>query len=141
MTNSPDATTGLSFLLYRSNAAPWLTNDDMRAILASARDRNRDLSLTGCLHHEAGLFFQWLEGPAPAVQEVLALLRRDRRHSALNILSSGPLEHRLFRNWTMRYSDRDQMSLMDWFAGSDSSTVNPQDYVRSVVSFLRMLPG
>ena len=113
----------------------------MRAILVSARDRNRDLALTGCLHHESGLFFQWLEGPAPALREVLALLMRDRRHDAVQILSSGPLEHRLFRNWTMRYSDRDQMSLMDWCARSGSSTVNPRDYVGGVVSFLRMLPG
>ena len=66
---------------------------------------------------------------------------RDRRHDAVQMLSSGPLEHRLFRNWTMRYSDRDQMSLMDWCARSGSSTVNPRDYVGGVVSFLRMLPG
>ena len=58
MTNRLDGLTGLSFLLYRSNAAPWLSDDDMRAILVSARDRNRDLAFTGCLHHESGLFFQ-----------------------------------------------------------------------------------
>lgn len=141
MTNRLDGLNGLSFLLYRSNAAPGLSDDDMRAILDSARGRNRRLDLTGCLHHEAGLFFQWLEGPAPALREVMALLMRDRRHDQVQILSAGGLEHRLFRNWTMRYSDRDQVSLMDWFARSGSSTVNPGDYAGGVASFLRMLPG
>ncbi len=96
----------------------------MQDILRTARHRNQSLGLTGCLHHEDGLFFQWLEGPA------------DDRHRDFEILDQGALDHRRFQDWRMRFSDRDRASLMDWFARSDSSTVHRGDYAGGVVAFM-----
>lgn len=139
MTNRLDGIEGLGFFLYRSLASPALTGDDMRRILDKARQRNQSLGLTGCLHFEAGLFFQWLEGPAPALRMVLTSIAGDDRHSAVEVLDAGALDHRRFQDWRMRYSERGQESLMDWFARSDSSTVNRNDYASGVTAFLMAL--
>lgn len=130
---------GLGFFLYRSAAQPWLDGSEMQDILRSARRRNQLLGLTGCLHHEDGLFFQWLEGPAPALVQVRDLILRDGRHQDITFLDQGPLDHRRFQDWRMRFSDRERASLMDWFAGSDNSTVDRGDYAGGVVSFMMSL--
>ena len=127
---------GLGFVLYRSTATAALSEAGLRNILATARERNQKLGLTGCLHHEDGLFFQWLEGPSDSLVKVLAAIQADGRHDHVDLLDQGPLDHRRFQNWRMRFSDRDSASLMDWFARSDSSTVDRKHYTNGIVSFL-----
>ena len=126
----------LGYLLYRSVARPGMQRDELERILHHARDRNRAAGLTGCLHHEDGLFFQWLEGPADGLRKVVASLMDDDRHRDFEILDQGALDHRRFQDWRMRFSDRDRASLMDWFARSDSSTVHRGDYAGGVVAFM-----
>lgn len=135
MTNNHDFD-GLAYVVYRSLAVDRLTETDLDDILQSARDRNQNLSVTGCLHFEDGLFFQWIEGPASAVGEVFRMINEDPRHSDLTILGEGPLDMRRFQEWRMRFSDRDDGSLMDWFANSEVPTVDRKDYAGGVVSFL-----
>ena len=136
MTSDLDDLQGLGFVLYRSTARAGLDGSAMQDILRTARHRNQSLGLTGCLHHEDGLFFQWLEGPADGLQKVVASLMDDDRHSDFEILDQGALDHRRFQDWRMRFSDRDRASLMDWFARSDSSTVHRGDYAGGVVAFM-----
>ena len=136
MTSDLDDLQGLGFVLYRSTARAGLDGSAMQDILRTARHRNQSLGLTGCLHHEDGLFFQWLEGPADGLRKVVASLMDDDRHRDFEILDQGALDHRRFQDWRMRFSDRDRASLMDWFARSDSSTVHRGDYAGGVVAFM-----
>ncbi|AZY93446.1 MULTISPECIES: BLUF domain-containing protein [Paracoccus] len=136
MTSDLDDLQGLGFVLYRSTARAGLDGSTMQDILRTARHRNQSLGLTGCLHHEDGLFFQWLEGPADGLRKVVASLMDDDRHRDFEILDQGALDHRRFQDWRMRFSDRDRASLMDWFARSDSSTVHRGDYAGGVVAFM-----
>lgn len=136
MTSDLDDLQGLGFVLYRSTARAGLDGSAMQDILRTARHRNQSLGLTGCLHHEDGLFFQWLEGPADGLRKVVASLIDDDRHRDFEILDQGALDHRRFQDWRMRFSDRDRASLMDWFARSDSSTVHRGDYAGGVVAFM-----
>ena len=127
---------GLGYFLYRSSAAPGLNSGDRQDILRSARHRNQALGLTGCLHFEDGMFFQWLEGPKEGLIEVVEQILEDDRHEDITILDQGALDLRRFQDWRMRFSDKDRASLMDWFASSGKSTVRPQDYAGAVVAFL-----
>lgn len=136
MTSDLDDLQGLGFVLYRSTARAGLDGSAMQDILRTARHRNQSLGLTGCLHHEDGLFFQWLEGPADGLRKVVASLMEDDRHRDFELLDQGALDHRRFQDWRMRFSDRDRASLMDWFARSDSSTVHRGDYAGGVVAFM-----
>ncbi|MBU2957468.1 BLUF domain-containing protein [Paracoccus sp. 1_MG-2023] len=136
MTSDPDQDEQLAFLLYRSAASPDLGDEDLQRILVAARRRNEERGLTGCLHHEDGMFFQWLEGPQGPLAEVVAMIRDDPRHSELTILEQGRIAQRRFDDWRMRFSDRDSGSLMDWFAAIGGSTFNRGDYAGGVTSFL-----
>lgn len=136
MTNEPQTGAELTYFLYRSTARDNLSQDDLEQIVAEARARNQDLSLTGCLHHEDGLFFQWLEGPKHALDTVIALIRQDPRHLDMTELSYGPLPGRHFGEWTMRSTDRDKASLLDWFATQKVSTIDRGAYAGSVSAFL-----
>ena len=107
-----------------------------KAGLHSARHRNQALGLTGCLHFEDGMFFQWLEGPRAGLVQAVDLILADDRHQEITVLDQGALDQRRFQDWRMRFSDRDRASLMDWFASSDKSTVRPKDYAGAVVAFL-----
>lgn len=126
----------LTHFLYRSNAIATLSDDDIEDIVAVAITRNEMLELTGCLHFEDGLIFQWLEGPREALDAVIASIRADRRHTDIVDLSYGPLNGRRFSEWRMRTSNRGNASLLDWFAESDVPTVDRGAYVGSVIAFL-----
>lgn len=130
---------GLACFLYRSTAVEGISNADLKDILLTARGRNAAAGLTGCLHHEAGLFFQWLEGPKEALNPVVQSILRDTRHREVIVLQDGALDQRRFQDWRMRFTDRDQGSLMDWFAQSGVSTVNQADYAQGIVAFLKTI--
>lgn len=136
MTSESGPDQGLTYFLYRSNARPNLTSEDLRSIVAEARQRNGACGVTGCLHFEDGLFFQWLEGPRMALDRIIALIRDDPRHEDITDLSYGPLSGRRFADWSMRSTDRDRASLLDWFASNQVSTIDRGAYAGSISAFL-----
>jgi hypothetical protein len=133
------ATTSLGFCLYRSLARPGLDAGDLDRILQHARARNERVGLTGCLHYEEGMFFQWIEGPRFALFGLLDALRDDDRHMDVTVLDQGPLQQRLFQDWQMRFSDRRVASLLDWLAERRHQPENPADYAGGVGRFLAAL--
>lgn len=130
---------GLSYLLYRSLAAPGLGQDDLDQILAGSRARNRQRGLTGCLHYEGGLFFQWLEGPRPALSRLLDALQADARHLGLTVLDQGPLPERVFRDWEMHFSDARIASMMERLADrrAQGAAVADAPRIRAFLSMRR----
>ena len=124
---------------YRSVGVDQLGDDDLRAILHVARGRNADAGLTGCLHFEDGMFFQWLEGPQSMLEQVILSIRADQRHHSLTVLSEGFQDARRFGDWSMRFSERHQGSLLDWLANSDAVTVKSRTYAEAIARFLHSL--
>lgn len=129
----------ISYSLYRSTASRNLQASELEDILRTARSRNLALGLTGCLHYESGLFFQWLEGPAEAVAEVLESIRKDDRHRDVVVLISGTQDKREFQDWKMRFSDSSNASLLDWLASAQVSTLDRRNYADGVMTFLQSI--
>lgn len=94
---------GLLSILYTSNARAPFGDDDLAALLAQSRASNAARDLTGMLLYRGGRFVQVLEGPEPAVRDLLAAIRQDSRHSDMRVLIEQPIAHREFREWTMGY--------------------------------------
>ncbi|MET3469293.1 BLUF domain-containing protein [Microbacterium sp. 1262] len=94
---------GLLSILYTSNARAPFGDDDLAALLAQSRASNAARDLTGMLLYRGGRFVQVLEGPEPAVRDLLATIRQDSRHSDMRVLIEQPIAHREFREWTMGY--------------------------------------
>ena len=96
--------TELQRLIYASRWAPGLEpriGSEVRRIVETSFPRNRDSGLTALLLAHDGWFVQALEGGRPAIAAAMHRIFRDRRHGELHILSSGAVETRAFREWTM----------------------------------------
>jgi len=96
----------LATIVYRSRAVAPLAPPDLKALLQVAQTRNRREAVTGIMLYDDNCFFQWLEGPAESVKRVMSSIRRDRRHTDLEILDDRPAGARMFADWEMRLATR-----------------------------------
>jgi hypothetical protein len=87
------------FYISRSLARP----DELDALLRLARQHNERRGVTGTLLFTGGHFAQLLEGPAAALAETMAVIRRDRRHEAIHELLGGPITQRRCGAWSMAF--------------------------------------
>ncbi|MDW5418715.1 BLUF domain-containing protein [Iodobacter sp. CM08] len=96
-------------LLYVSQAASGITEEQVKDILKSAQQKNPATGLTGVLVHGGGLFMQVLEGPEQVVLRLYVKILDDRRHSDCQILHISPANDRIFEKWSMGIIESDPM--------------------------------
>ena len=72
-------------------------------ILATARERNTKVDVTGALLFTEGRFVQTLEGNRDAVRETYLRIAEDPRHSQVEILSAQFSDRRRFKQWSMAF--------------------------------------
>jgi hypothetical protein len=96
----------LKSLLYASVST--LAADEEHAeigrIVQVARERNARLGVTGTLIYNRARFAQVLEGPAEAVDEIMARILRDQRHEKVTVVDVLETTRRCFANWSLSYS-------------------------------------
>ena len=92
----------LKRIKYVSRFDQPLSEEAIRAIGEQSQANNERLGLTGVLMASGGLFYQVLEGPAEAVDEVYAKIVADGRHTDLLLLSSEDNVTRTFPDWSMK---------------------------------------
>ena len=80
---------------------------EIAAILARARRNNARNGITGALLFSAGFFAQVLEGPLAAIERVFERIQCDPRHGEVTILQAGPIERRVFPDWSMGFAGTD----------------------------------
>lgn len=88
-------------LTYTSLASFDLESDDLEAIHRSALELNALDGITGLLVFNGSRFLQIVEGEEAAVDELVERLRRDRRHSSLEVRAESEVEQRSFPDWSM----------------------------------------
>ena len=103
---APSGERPLATLCYRSKASRLPNADDLANLLTKARSRNKAAGVTGMLVHEGGRFFQWLEGPSEALDDLWTSIRRDDRHGEIELLGEGVTPIRLFSDWDLRFLSR-----------------------------------
>ena len=116
---APSAERPLATLCYRSKASRLPNADDLANLLSLARSRNKATGVTGMLVHEGGRFFQWLEGPSEALDDLWTSIRRDDRHGEIELLGEGVTPIRLFSDWDLRFLSR---SATDAPTGGDEAS-------------------
>ena len=91
------------------------TRVQIEDILSVARARNESLGITGALMFNEGRFIQILEGREVDVKAVFESIRRDPRHSDVDILSIVPWGKRRFESWSMAFVGTSE-SARDYYA-------------------------
>lgn len=93
-------------LLYVSRATlpTNMDEDEIAHILATARERNGALGVTGALIFTRDNFAQLLEGPRSAINELMIGIRRDARHTDVRVVREENGVIRRFHGWNMVYN-------------------------------------
>ena len=91
----------LKSLTYTSLASLDLTDDQLSDIHRSARDLNAIDGITGLLVFNGTHFLQVIEGSANAIDDLVERLRRDPRHSGLEVRDERAIDDRSFPDWSM----------------------------------------
>ncbi len=93
--------TRLRQLFYLSRAATKLTDVDIRQIVQTSQRNNRRKDITGCLLYSGQHFAQVLEGDAAALDELVARIAKDSRHSGFVVVIDREVSVRRFPDWSM----------------------------------------
>lgn len=89
-------------LAYVSQASGTLTKADLAALMRHARRRNKELGITGLLLVDPPTFLQIIEGPADAVEALMADIEADPRHHDIEVIHvDGHCPEREFGQWLM----------------------------------------
>jgi hypothetical protein len=91
----------LKSLTYTSLAKLDLDAADLEAIHRTAREVNALEGVTGLLIFNGTHFLQIVEGAPHAVDDLVERLRRDRRHSGIEIRDQREIAERSFPDWSM----------------------------------------
>jgi len=91
----------LKSLTYTSLARLDLGPDDLEAIHRTARELNALDGITGLLVFNGTHFLQIVEGSQPAIDDLLSRLRRDTRHTGIEVRDERSVSARSFPDWTM----------------------------------------
>lgn len=88
-------------LIYVSRAAPGLDADDLDKIHHSAVNLNALDGITGLLVYNGSHFLQIVEGASDAIDDLLERLRRDPRHSDIQVVDETMVDAISFPDWSM----------------------------------------
>jgi hypothetical protein len=115
--SNPDAvqieTEDVSFL-YQMAYCSILTQEQdepaIKAMVAQAQRNNLAHNITGMLMIEQGLVIQWIEGKKADVRALWAKLQDDPRHHCLvELIHRSFVTERLFPDWSMQRTTREEM--------------------------------
>jgi len=103
-------------LLYISAGTKDFSEPELEAILATARENNGSLNVTGMLLYHEGSFIQALEGEQSVVEGLYQKIGKDKRHVETKVLYRGDVPDRDFKNWPMGFY-RSRQSAADHLEG------------------------
>ena len=101
----------LAHIIYTSTANQDFQLADLVPILAAARSKNAQLSVTGMLLYVQGSFFQVLEGEETTLMELFAVIAADPRHQNVTRIIQEPIAQRVFSDWAMGLVQADTAEL------------------------------
>jgi hypothetical protein len=94
-------------LLYVSTSEirpPLIFHEQVLDIVTASRLKNAVAGVTGTLICTTRGFAQILEGEERILQALLEVIKRDPRHSGVNVLDVRDIRRRRFQQWTLAYS-------------------------------------
>ena len=85
-------------LTYRSKAATFIGEAEVKSMVEHANEKNQECGVSGCLVYFENQFFQILEGPKREVLKIASEIFEDSRHTDAKVVWKGPRDGRIFKN-------------------------------------------
>jgi hypothetical protein len=127
----------LYHFVYCSRAAEGVDDAEVSRIVETAQRNNFAHGITGVLVFGSGVFFQWIEGPAAKIQNLIAILHRDKRHYDIVSLSQSEEEReRLYPSWDMERVEAEDIRLVLEDALETAEDVNNRSTLRRILDQL-----
>ncbi len=128
-------------ILYLSQSAHNITDQQVQQILESSRRNNPGLGLTGVLIYGGNLFMQVLEGPDANVLRTYTRILDDKRHGDSQILHISPTTERIFQKWSMGVIKGDPLQFrhMTKLREQRFESVHADAFTATMNEFLKML--
>jgi hypothetical protein len=101
-------------LIYSSEAAADLTDDDLEQLLHDSRRDNAAREVTGALLFVDRVFIQILEGSRDAVEALMAKIDRDPRHHSIMVFHEAEADARIFDSWQMAFVSPESAEVSRW---------------------------
>ena len=92
----------LATVVYSSRALTPLSDRDLQELMRTAQARNQQERVTGVVLYDNSRFFQWLEGPTEAVDRIMGSIRKDQRHTDVQVITERRSTSRSFGQWDMK---------------------------------------
>ena len=102
----------VSRLVYGSRAKVDFSLKDLIDLRDIARQRNKELNITGILHYDDGLFYQYLEGEKNALDGLYEKITQDERHRIVNAFYFDDCMQPIFPTWSMELITRDDLETL-----------------------------
>ena len=90
-------------IMYQSTPKTAMHSADDYDIMETAWKHNEAMGISGFLLHTPYNYFKVLEGQPEVVDDLILMIRDDKRHQSLEILSDKSSQERTFDNWCMDY--------------------------------------
>lgn len=98
-------------LLYLSTKASSLTEQDISVIVESSSVNNAESEITGVLLEYNNCFLQYLEGPEYNILRLYDIIKRDNRHTNIQLIQTKDIQERIFSDWSMVLKDFSDLSV------------------------------
>ena len=95
---------------YISSVTEPMSTQDLLKLLQECRENNAGNGVTGMLLYGNATFLQVLEGEDKVIDDLVEKIRKDERHTNLQILHRRPIQRRQYSDWSMgfkRVSDKE----------------------------------
>jgi len=79
-------------------------------IVESSSVNNAECEITGVLLEYNNYFLQYLEGPEYNVLRLYDIIKRDNRHSNIQLIQTKDIQERIFSDWSMILKDFSDLS-------------------------------
>ncbi len=135
----------LFYMAYGSFSTHPMSDAELASMLSLARVHNERAGITGVLFYGNERFFQFIEGPQPAVQELYQHIEKDSRHEFISVFDQGELDERYFAGWAMAFrpasdlTSQELVGFLDYFNPNYdmSSWKQHPDWVMRLIPFMR----
>lgn len=89
-------------LIYKSRASGEIDKETFRDILYTSIELNRSNGLNGVLFATKSRYLQFLEGEYEKINTTFSKIKKDSRHTDIDLITFGAVEKGIFDNWSMR---------------------------------------